>query len=300
MFILAEADKHKLSEVDPKTIMRHRNGLKRYMDLRTQKENLGKLSWTIGLYGTESMAQEAGLSTEEYWNQMIKACFLDKEDPIATWKAVYEKITVYKNRLNSLGNCRLHVTGPDTDLWIKVGEDRLWKSGSGANIPSFEIFTSPDWRGTEGHIKFNQPLYYMSQKISGISMKFEKGHVVSFDAKHNKATLAAMLATENADKVGEFSLTDGRFSNITKFMAETLYDENMGGEHGNTHIALGKSYLDTYAGDVGNLDPIKADSLGFNNSIVHTDIISTAPREVTAVFADGTEKVIYAEGKFVL
>lgn len=140
----------------------------------------------------------------------------------------------------------------------------------------------------------------MSQKISGISMKFEKGHVVSFDAKHNKATLAAMLATENADKVGEFSLTDGRFSNITKFMAETLYDENMGGEHGNTHIALGKSYLDTYAGDVGNLDPIKADSLGFNNSIVHTDIISTAPREVTAVFADGTEKVIYAEGKFVL
>ena len=55
-----------------------------------------------------------------------------------------------------------------------------------------------------------------------------------------------MIAQDNADKVGEFSLTDRRHSRITKFMATTLFDENMGGEFGNTHIALGNAYKDSF------------------------------------------------------
>ena len=109
-----------------------------------------------------------------------------------------------------------------------------------------------------------------------------------------------MVATENADKVGEFSLTDRRFSRITKFMAETLYDENVGGPFGNTHIALGKSYHDCYAGDPGAVAAAEWERLGFNESSVHTDIVSTTDRTVTATLRDGSEQVIYAGGEFQL
>ena len=77
--------------------------------------------------------------------------------------------------------------------------------------------------------------------------------------------LTEMIATEGADRVGEFSLTDRRFSRITRFMAQTLYDENVGGAFGNTHIALGRSYQDAYAGDPSDGRQASAGSeLGFN------------------------------------
>ena len=83
-------------------------------------------------------------------------------------------------------------------------------------------------------------------------------------------------------------------------MAETLFDENMGGPHGNTHIAVGMSYRDTYAGDPSKLSKKEAEALGFNDSSVHTDMISTAPRTVTAHLKNGKEIVIYKHGQFVL
>ena len=109
-----------------------------------------------------------------------------------------------------------------------------------------------------------------------------------------------MIASPNANKVGEFSLTDKRFSKITKFMAETLYDENVGGPFGNTHIALGDSYHDCYKGDRSKLDKKDWDKLGFNDSSVHTDIISTTDRVVTAYLRNGKEKVLYRNGEFCL
>ncbi len=83
-------------------------------------------------------------------------------------------------------------------------------------------------------------------------------------------------------------------------MAETLFDENMGGKYGNTHLALGMAYRDTYAGEVSDLTDSEALDLGFNDSSVHTDIISTTDRTVTAHLTDGTGKVIYKDGMFVL
>src|SRR3989338_3569001 len=200
------------------------------------------------------------------------------------WKEVYRQMEHYRARLNRLApnTDRLHVVGPDVNLWIKLGEKRNWLGGSGRNIPSFELFTSPDWRGTSGWIRFNQPLYRYSNKITDIELTFENGRVVRSKAKTNEKLLKEMIATKGADRVGEFSLTDRRFSRITKFMAETLFDENMGGPHGNTHIAVGMSYRDTYAGDVSKLSKKAAEALGFNDSSVHTDMISTTPRIVTA------------------
>jgi len=172
--------------------------------------------------------------------------------------------------------------------------------GSGRNIPSFEIFTSPDWRGTEGWIYFNQPLYRYGALVTGVRLEFEHGLVVKASADQNEDLIKEMIATANADKVGEFSLTDGRFSRITKFMAETLFDENVGGPYGNTHIALGNSYHDCYAGDANSVSREQWEELGFNDSSVHTDIISTTDRTVTATLSGGEALVIYADGRFQL
>lgn len=302
VFLLAEKDPHALKGVDPKKIMQRGLALKPFMDWRHQKEWNGKFTWTIALYGTPAMAKEAGLSEKEYWDQIIKACFLNEKNPIAKWKAVYRDIEKYRNRLNKLSPKieKLHAVGPDMDMWYTLGRKRAWHAGSGRNIPSFEIFTSPDWRGTNGWIRINQPLYRYSNKITGIELEFKNGLVVKSRAKTNEKLLKEMIATKGANKIGEYSLTDKRHSRITKFMAETLFDENIGGPYGNSHIALGMSYRDTYAGDVSKLTDKEAERLGFNDSSVHTDIISTTDRTVTAHLKDGSTKVIYEDGAFVL
>ncbi len=300
VFIISETNKHALKGIEPKKLMQRGKTMKPYMEWRNHKENAGKFTWTLGLYGTPAMAKEANMTLEQYWDQIIKACYLDKKDPIATWKALYKKLEAYRQKFNALDVDKFHVEGPDADLWIKYGEKRSWMGGSGRNVPSFELFTSPDWRGTEGWIKFNQPLYRYGNLIDGVRLEFKDGRVIKSSATKNEKVLKEMIATENADKVGEFSLTDKRFSRITKFMAETLFDENVGGVNGNTHIALGNAYHDCYNGDPSK--PTKKDwaRLGYNDSSVHTDIVSTAPRTVTAHMKDGSTKVVYKNGQYVL
>jgi aminopeptidase len=298
IFILSEVDKHELEGISPKKMMERGLAWKPYMDWKREKENKGKYTWTLALYGTEAEAREAKMSLKEYWQQIIKACLLDKKDPIAEWKKLYRDLEKIRAKLNSLPMEKLHVEGPDADLWVHLGQKRAWMGGSGRNIPSFELFTSPDWRGTEGWIRFNQPLYRYGVLIEGVELVFKNGKVVKATAKKNEKVLKQMIATKNADRIGEYSLTDRRFSRITKFMAETLFDENIGGPHGNTHLALGASYHDCFVDDPGELSPEDWENLGYNDSSVHTDIISTAPRTVTAHMRDGSSRVIYKNGQF--
>jgi aminopeptidase len=192
------------------------------------------------------------------------------------------------------------VEGEDVDLRITIGEQRQWLGGRGRNIPSFETFTSPDWRGTEGWIYCNQPLYRYGNLVKGIRLGFADGRVTEASAQENEAVLTEMIATEGADRIGEFSLTDRRLSRITRFMAHTLYDENVGGTFGNTHIAVGRSYQDAYAGDPSKVPAERWEQLGFNDSTVHTDIVSTTDRTVTATLHGGGERVIYRDGEFQL
>ena len=301
LFILASPDVHSLQGISSAKISKMNSAMAPFMEMRSEKERTGKLFWTLCLYGTESAAQEAGMSLEEYWNQIIGACYLNDEDPVATWRKTQAEVDDYKEKLTNLNIEKVHVVSDDIDLHILLGENRKWLGGSGKNIPSFEIFTSPDWRGTEGSIKFNQPLYYSGKKISGISLKFEKGIVVESSATENEEALKEMIAQDNANKVGEFSLTDSRHSRITKFMANTLYDENMGGTFGNTHIALGNAYQDAFDGDISKPTAEEWEEMGFNKCPkVHTDMFSTVNRTVIATLKDGTERVIYKDGQFLL
>jgi aminopeptidase len=301
LFIISEPDIHYLEGIPSSKISMMNSARSPYMKMREKKEQEGRLSWSLCLYGTQSMADEAGLSLEEYWEQIIEACYLREGDPVSKWRTVQKEIEEIKDQLDALEIEKLHITGDDVDLLVQIGEHRQWLSGGGKNIPSFEIFTSPDWRGTNGSIKFNQPLYYSGKRISGVSLKFENGVVVASSATENEDALKEMIAQENADKVGEFSLTDKRHSRITKFMATTLFDENTGGAFGNTHIALGNAYKDTFTGDMSAVTDQQWADMGYNSCPkVHTDIISTSNRTVTALLRNNTEKIIYRDGQFVL
>jgi aminopeptidase len=297
--ILADSDPQALKGIDSKKMMSRGQAMKYYYDERNKKEDDGQLTWTLALFGTEGMAKEAGLSIQEYWSEIIKACFLDLDDPISKWSEVTSQIADIKTWLDGLKMEKVEVKGDDVDLEVKLGPDRQWLGGSGRNIPSFELFISPDWRGTNGWIRFNQPLYRYGNLIKGIELEFKDGVVVKASAKENEQVLLDMIAVENADKAGEFSLTDKKFSRITKFMANTLFDENVGGEFGNTHIALGNAYHDSYPGDIKSVSKDQWDEMGYNESAVHTDIISTTNRTVTATLPDGSKKVIYKDGEFV-
>lgn len=296
--IIGETDLKELEGVDPEKIVMSQDANRKAREWIEDKEYKGKFTWTLGLYPTEAYAQEAGLSLEKYWKEVIKACYLDQKDPLKEWRSILKAQGNVKAKLDKLKIEKLLIKGDNIDLTIKLGPDRKWLGGSGRNIPSYEIFTSPDWRGTEGYIKFNKPLFMYGNKIEDIELWFEKGKVVKSAASSNYDLLAKTIARENADKVGEFSLTDKKFSRIHKFMANTLYDENVGGKYGNMHIALGLAYKEAYTGDVKSMKKSDWKKVGFNQSVEHKDIINTEKKTVTAILPGGKEKVIYKDGEF--
>ncbi len=298
--IIADADPSELKSVDPTRVFKAMDARRKSRDWLFQKEQDGKFSWTLALYGTPAMAKEAGLSIEEYWQQIIEACYLDKDDPIAEWKKIQKEQDRVKAELDKLAIEWLHVEGERIDLKVQLGKHRKWLGGSCRNIPSFELFISPDWRGTEGTIFFNQPLFRYGNILRDITLKFKNGLVVDFEAKQGQEVLAAMIKRNNADKIGEYSLTDKRYSRITKFMANTLFDENVGGTYGNTHLAVGRAYKDSYTGDMSKPTTKEWEEMGYNDSPEHTDIISTEDRVVTATLPNGSKKVIFKDGMFTV
>lgn len=298
--ILAEEDPLFLSKTDPKKVILSSRSTKKFRDWLDVKEDAGNFTWTLCLYGTEGAAREAGMTIAEYWEQISRACFLDKKDPLAKWRQVYADMNRYIDTLNDMPIKKLHIKAEETNLWIRIGDHRTWLGGRGRNIPSFEIFTSPDWRGTEGKIYFDLPLYRYGNIIKDIRLEVRKGIIVKATARQNESLLREMIAQKNADRIGEFSLTDRKFSRINRFMANTLFDENYGGEFGNTHLAVGKAYHDACSLDLKTMTEEKYTDLGYNDSPEHTDIIATGNRTVTAVLTDGAKKVIYKDGEFQL
>lgn len=300
LYLIAPTNPFLLKNIDPKKVIMANSQKQALRKWLFEKEDKGKLTWSLCLYGTEGMAREAGLSIEDFWKQIINACYLDEADPIATWKKTFGEIEKLKKKINSLPIDKFHMLSDKTDLYIPLGEKRRFQGGGGANIPSFEIFTSPDWRGVTGRIFFNFPLYRYGNIIENIQLEFKNGRVIKATADKNERLLKEMIAQKNADKIGEFSLTDRRFSKISKFMANTLYDENFGGDFGNSHLAVGTSYHDCYTGDIKSMTEKDWSDLGFNESIEHCDIINTLPKTVEAIMRDGSTKVIYKDGLFTI
>ena len=299
--VIADSDLHELDGIDPLKIMKRVKANRAFRDLRDIKEREWKFSRTICMYGTEAMAKEAWLSLEEYWNQIIDACFLNEPDPVKKWEEVYSEMYRVKDKLNELKLEYVHVTWPDEDLKLKIWSDRVWRSWSGCNIPSFEVFTSPDCRDVNWRMKCNQPLYRYGSLVEWIRLEFKDWKLIKASADKNDDILQEMVKIEWMDHLWEFSLTDARISKITHFMAETLFDENVGWEYGNTHIALWRWFDECYAWDKSKLDdPEYKKSIWLNYSAEHVDVISTAKKKVTWTLSNWDEILIYEDGKFMI
>ena len=301
LLVLADSDLHELDGIDPSKMMKRIKANRKFRDLRDKKEREWKFSRTICMYGTQAMADEAWLSLEEYRNQIIDACFLNHPDPVQKWQEINWEICRVRDVLNELKLEYVHVIGPDEDLKLRIWADRLWAAWWGCNIPSFEVFTSPDCRDVNGWIKCNQPLYRYWNLIEWIRLEFKDWKLVKAHADKNDEILQEMVKIEWMDHLWEFSLTDARVSKITHFMAETLFDENVWWKYGNTHVALWRWFDECYAWDKSKLeDPKFKKSIWLNMSAEHVDVISTAPRKATWILSSWEEIIIYENGKFMI
>ena len=288
-----------LSNIDPNKIGKAAVARKPLLDIMRKREEAGIFGWTICMLPTEELAKQAKLSLRQYTNQVIRACYLDKANPVQAWKDIYKEAMNIKKWMNSMDVNYYHIESETIDLKVRPGKKRRWLGVSGHNIPSFEIFLSPDCRGTEGIYFADQPSFRSGNYVEGVRLTFKKGSVVKTEAKKGvEFTVKQLSMDKGACRVGEFSLTDKRFSRINKFMANTLYDENYGGRFGNCHLAVGSSYTDTYDGDPGKLTKEMKRKLGFNDSALHWDLVNTENKTVTAHLSSGKKAVIYENGIF--
>ncbi len=288
-----------LKEAAPGNIARAALSQKPLRSLLDRREARGEYGWTLAVLPTAELARQAGLSLREYSRQVAAACFLDSTAPVSRWVEIHQRAEEIKRWLNGLNVERFHVESDGIDLEIALGARRRWAGISGRNIPSFELFVSPDWRGTRGRFFADQPSFRHGNIVRGVRLEFRQGRVVRATAEEGAPFLKSQLAMDaGAAQVGEFSLTDKRFSRITRFMATTLYDENFGGRFGNCHIALGSSYGNTYAGAQHRLTAALRKRLGFNDSALHWDFVNTEKKRVTAILADGARRVVYENGQY--
>ena len=288
-----------LSDIDPQKIGRSVVAQKYLRDIVNQRESLGVLSWTLCIYPTKALAEVAGMTEEKYCRQISRACFLDEDDPVSKWEEIFHNAGQIKSWLNGMNVKFLKVESEHVDLKITLGDHRKWIGISGRNIPSFEIFTSPDWRGTHGVYYADQPSYRNGNYVKGVRLEFNEGKLTDISAEEGEAFLKMQLAMdEGAGKIGEFSLTDKRFSKIDRFMANTLFDENFGGLYGNCHLAMGSSYENTFSGNRNQLTKKRKMDLGFNDSALHWDLVNTKQKRVIATLFSGKSVTIYENGEF--
>jgi aminopeptidase len=290
-----------LSDVDPKKIGRAALSKKYLRDILDARDQEGAFGWTLCAYPTKEQARHAGLPLRAYTDQIVTACFLNRTSPVLHWQNVFKNATSIKKWLNSMKVNFYHIESENINLKITPGEKRKWIGISGHNIPSFEIFLSPDWRGTRGIYFADQPSFRSGNYVEGVRLEFKKGVAARINARKGENFVVKQLSMDKgANKLGEFSLTDKRFSRINRFMANTLFDENYGGRNGNCHVALGASYIDTYDGNSRELTKEKKKALGFNDSALHWDLVNTEKKRVVAHLASGKKVTIYENGKFAM
>jgi aminopeptidase len=236
---------------------------------------------------------------ERLW-ELVEFCVrLNEEDPVAAWREHVARIGARARLLNELRVDSLRYRGPGTDLTVGLLPESRWQgceseTAAGipyvANMPTEEVFTTPDCRRTEGVVRSTQPLALLGQVVKGLEVRFENGRIVEVHAEEGEDVVKGELATdENAPYLGEVALVDGssRIGQTGQIFFETLYDENA-----SCHVAYGSAYGEAVEGGV--ID-------GVNVSTVHTDFMIGGPDvEVDAVLYDGTVVPVLRENVWQL
>jgi aminopeptidase len=273
--ISAPENRKSMSNVDPKKMAVAAKGNMELGEIFMKRYAEEKLNWIAVNYPTQAFAQEADMSLDEYTEFLCDACFLNEEDPTASWKALSAR---QKEVCGFLDKARtLRFVGLDTDLKVSV-KGRKWINcdASTANLPDGEVFTGPIEDSAQGTIRFTFPGIFMGKEIQDIKLKFSKGKVVGYDAVKGKDLLAQLLKTDaGAMRIGEIAI--GTNYGITRFTKSILFDEKIGGT---VHLALGRGL---------------EESGSKNKSAIHWDILKDM-RDCGEVYADG--KLFYKDGKF--
>ncbi len=280
------------------------------------------IPWTLTYVPSAPMARKAypGLSDAEavakYWDAIIRIMRLDRDDPVAFWKEKMERDAKRSAFMDSLGAKALRFkgfgSGPGSGTYLLVGlaKEARWIGGFDqalegtafmANVPTEEIFTSPDWRQTEGRVELTLPFslqHSLGPAPVGAWFEFREGRVVDYGAREGGDTLKAFFDIDPRGRyLGEVALVDPRSPMATEGVTfyNGLYDENAA-----CHIALGKAYPSTLK-NPRELDDGELLALGLNVANVHEDMmIGGLNVNVYAVLGDGSEKTIIENGEFLI
>lgn len=298
--ILAPESMDHLADLDPELLSIAARARQSMLELTGMRERLGDFARTTVAYPSPAAAETAGMSLADYAGAIRSACLLGRGEPVKDWKLFSHDMDELLNRLNSLDIQSLRVQSDGTDLLFRVGRMRRWLGLTGQNMPSYEVYLAPDWRSVEGVFSASLTSQREGNPVERAVLEFVRGEAVKVSAERGLPyALEQLRLDRGANKVGEFSLVDRRFSPIDRFLANTLLDENHGGEHGSCHIALGQAPAESFRGPAHELNRDLAAELGFNRSALHWDLVDARPMRVTATLNGGERMPLYENGQFV-
>jgi aminopeptidase len=276
-------DPHLFDDVDAGRVGRSRKSdlTKVMLDQRTT----GKVNWAIVAVPTQGWARTVfgEPDVERLWDAIAHAVRLDEPDPVAAWREHAEQLKAKARALEAQSFDSIHFRGPGTDLtvglhpstrWLCAGETTNWGIFHIVNMPTEEVFTTPDYRRTEGVVRSTRPLVAQGKIVEGLEIRFENGRAVDVNASQGAEVVREQMAQDDGAKVlGEVALVDGSSrvgqTGLTYF--NTLFDENA-----TCHIAYGQGF----AKNVDGADQRSQEeqwALGVSQSSVHTDFMIGGP-----------------------
>ena len=259
-------------------------------EIRQRQHRENTVNWTgIGAPNEGWARQVFGEpDVERLWEEVAFCMRLDEPDPVAAWREHLERLDARAASLTALRPDALRYRGPGTDLTVGLLPTARWgsarfRTAGGidyvANMPTEEIFTTPDSRRAEGTIRSSMPLSLDGQIVRGLQFTFEDGRIVGVEAEQGADLVRSQLATvENADRLGELALVtrESRVGQSGTLFYDTLFDENA-----TCHIAYGMGLPYAFDGEPDE---------GSNRAKIHIDFMVGSPElAVDAVLADGTE-----------
>jgi aminopeptidase len=231
---------------------------------------------------------------ERLWELVAFCTRLDEEDPVAAWREHMARLEARAAKLTELAFDAVHYTGPGTDFTVGLNANARWMSAlfhtaSGIeyvpNMPTEEIFTTPDCRRAEGTIRSSRPLALDGEVIEGLQFTVRDARIVDVTADRGAGIVRGQLESDDrAGYFGELALVDGtsRVGQTHTTFFDTLYDENA-----TCHIAYGFGIPEVFDGDPGE---------GMNVSTVHTDFMIGGPElQVDGITKDGSSIPILRE-----
>ncbi|HEX2787432.1 MAG TPA: aminopeptidase [Ignavibacteria bacterium] len=245
---------------------------------------------------------------EKLSENLIKILRLDAHDPVKEWKEHAEQLNIRAIKLASMNLDKLVFSADGTNLEIGLNSGCIWKGGlvnalNGRtfipNLPTEEVFTTPDFRRTNGRAKVTRPVKVLETQINGIWFEFKEGKLVDYGCDNNKEILDTYFnIDEGARYLGEVALVDSRSKIFESGLIfnSILYDENAA-----CHIALGRGFSACIENGNDLTSPEEMKKHGCNFSLVHTDfMIGTKDINVAGYDKAGNKHRILEDGRFVI